>query len=224
MCLAVICNRQKLHFSSRFANSVCCRHLLSCRVSLFKYFCSEKLSLTLTFKFASVTSDVFLLLLMFKIQNLFLSGHSRGSQGWVSWQWRLCWSILHSQPRESLQVLDAGYLHRPGQGSPHSSLLHETSFHQSLQRQHHQILIKEHIFLRSNKSLISATWEAGASQLNLNRIKKNIFTLRINYDVACNMDFHRFPVDEQYCEIKFESFGFTNKQVQDIVTCQLQRS
>ena len=27
------------------------------------------------------------------------------------------------------------------------------------------------------------------------------------------MDFHRFPVDEQYCEVKFESFGFTNKQV-----------
>ena len=23
----------------------------------------------------------------------------------------------------------------------------------------------------------------------------------------------RFPVDEQYCQIKFESFGFTNKQV-----------
>ena len=36
---------------------------------------------------------------------------------------------------------------------------------------------------------------------------------RINYDVACSMDFHRFPVDEQYCEVKFESFGFTNKQV-----------
>ena len=23
----------------------------------------------------------------------------------------------------------------------------------------------------------------------------------------------RFPVDEQYCQVKFESFGFTNKQV-----------
>ena len=39
---------------------------------------------------------------------------------------------------------------------------------------------------------------------------------RINYDVACNMDFHRFPVDEQYCEVKFESFGFTNKQVENL--------
>ena len=27
------------------------------------------------------------------------------------------------------------------------------------------------------------------------------------------MDFHRFPVDEQYCEVKFESFGFSNRQV-----------
>ena len=30
------------------------------------------------------------------------------------------------------------------------------------------------------------------------------------------MDFHRFPVDEQYCEVKFESFGFTNKQVENL--------
>ena len=27
------------------------------------------------------------------------------------------------------------------------------------------------------------------------------------------MDFHKFPVDEQYCEVKFESFGFSNRQV-----------
>ena len=27
------------------------------------------------------------------------------------------------------------------------------------------------------------------------------------------MDFHRYPVDEQTCEIKFESFGYTLKQV-----------
>ena len=49
-----------------------------------------------------------------------------------------------------------------------------------------------------------------------NRLLFTVFSysiFRINYDVACNMDFHRFPVDEQYCEVKFESFGFTNKQV-----------
>jgi len=39
------------------------------------------------------------------------------------------------------------------------------------------------------------------------------YSSRFNFDVACNMDFHRFPVDEQYCQVKFESFGFTNKQI-----------
>ena len=30
------------------------------------------------------------------------------------------------------------------------------------------------------------------------------------------MDFHKFPVDEQYCEVKFESFGFSNRQVETL--------
>ena len=50
------------------------------------------------------------------------------------------------------------------------------------------------------------------NNLHLTIIKRLILT-RINYDVACNMDFHKFPVDEQYCEVKFESFGFSNRQV-----------
>ena len=32
------------------------------------------------------------------------------------------------------------------------------------------------------------------------------------------MDFHKFPVDEQYCEVKFESFGFSSKQVGSSLT------
>ena len=39
------------------------------------------------------------------------------------------------------------------------------------------------------------------------------YSSRVNYDVACGMDFHRFPVDEQKCEIKYESFGYTTRQV-----------
>lgn len=31
----------------------------------------------------------------------------------------------------------------------------------------------------------------------------------MNYDVTCNMDFHNFPVDEQRCDLKFESFSYT---------------
>jgi hypothetical protein len=36
---------------------------------------------------------------------------------------------------------------------------------------------------------------------------------RINFDVACPMDFHRYPMDEQMCEILFESFGYTSNQL-----------
>lgn len=39
------------------------------------------------------------------------------------------------------------------------------------------------------------------------------YSSRVNYDVACGMDFHRFPVDEQKCEIKYESFGYTTRQM-----------
>ena len=36
------------------------------------------------------------------------------------------------------------------------------------------------------------------------------YSSRINYDVACAMDFHRYPNDEQVCDVKFESFGHTS--------------
>ena len=40
------------------------------------------------------------------------------------------------------------------------------------------------------------------------------YTSRINYDVACQMDFHAYPGDRQTCDIKLESFGFTADQIQ----------
>ena len=39
------------------------------------------------------------------------------------------------------------------------------------------------------------------------------YSSRINFDVACSMDFYKFPVDKQLCEIKFESFGHTTNQL-----------
>lgn len=39
------------------------------------------------------------------------------------------------------------------------------------------------------------------------------YSARLNYDVSCNMDFHRYPVDQQTCEIKYESFGYTTDQM-----------
>lgn len=54
---------------------------------------------------------------------------------------------------------------------------------------------------------------------NINERKVNFFCFffryssRVNFDVACTMDFHRFPLDKQNCEIKFESFGYTTDQM-----------
>ena len=35
----------------------------------------------------------------------------------------------------------------------------------------------------------------------------------VNFDVACKMEFHQYPIDMQTCEIKLESFGYTSKQM-----------
>ena len=39
------------------------------------------------------------------------------------------------------------------------------------------------------------------------------YATRVNFDVACNMEFYDYPIDEQICEIKMESFGYTNRQM-----------
>ena len=43
--------------------------------------------------------------------------------------------------------------------------------------------------------------------------KKTFVLFRINFDVACNMDFRNYPADDQSCELKFESFGLQSNQV-----------
>ncbi len=39
------------------------------------------------------------------------------------------------------------------------------------------------------------------------------YAARVNFDVACNMDFRAYPGDRQVCEVKFESFGYTSRQL-----------
>ena len=39
------------------------------------------------------------------------------------------------------------------------------------------------------------------------------YAARVNFDVACNMDFRAYPGDHQVCDIKFESFGYTTQQL-----------
>ena len=43
----------------------------------------------------------------------------------------------------------------------------------------------------------------------------NLICLRINYDVACPMDFRKYPYDTQTCKVKYESCKFWQK----IIVC-----
>ena len=69
------------------------------------------------------------------------------------------------------------------------------------------------VFIDQAKALRVPTYYTKPASLRVYNDSTIGYSSRINYDVACNMDFHRFPVDEQYCEVKFESFGFSSKQV-----------
>jgi len=39
------------------------------------------------------------------------------------------------------------------------------------------------------------------------------YSKRVNFDIACQMKFHKFPKDEQICIIKFESFSYSTDQM-----------
>ena len=69
------------------------------------------------------------------------------------------------------------------------------------------------VFIDQAKSLRVPTYYTKPASLRVYNDSTIRYSSRINYDVACNMDFHRFPVDEQFCQVRFESFGFSNKQV-----------
>ena len=69
------------------------------------------------------------------------------------------------------------------------------------------------VFIDQAKALRIPTYYTKPASLRVYNDSTIRYSSRINYDVACNMDFHKFPVDEQYCEVKFESFGFSSKQV-----------
>ena len=39
------------------------------------------------------------------------------------------------------------------------------------------------------------------------------YNKRLNFDVACPMDFAKYPVDDQTCRIKFESFSYQTSKL-----------
>ena len=69
------------------------------------------------------------------------------------------------------------------------------------------------IFLDRAKDIRVPTYFTKPASLRIYNDSTLRYSSRINFDVACTMDFHRFPVDEQLCEIDFESFGHTSNQL-----------
>ena len=69
------------------------------------------------------------------------------------------------------------------------------------------------IFIDRSKSVRIPTYYVQPASLRIYKDHTLRYSSRLNFDVACSMDFRRFPVDEQLCEVNFESFGHTNKEL-----------
>ena len=70
------------------------------------------------------------------------------------------------------------------------------------------------IFIDQAIKLRTPTYYTKPASLRIYQSRMLRFSKRINFDVACNMNFHRFPVDQQDCVIRFESFDFTRKHME----------
>ncbi|TRY61959.1 hypothetical protein TCAL_10287 [Tigriopus californicus] len=69
------------------------------------------------------------------------------------------------------------------------------------------------IFIDQAKDLREPTFHVLPASLRVHRDSNIRFAARVNFDVACNMDFRNYPGDTQTCDIKFESFGYTTRQL-----------
>ena len=69
------------------------------------------------------------------------------------------------------------------------------------------------IFVDQAKELRIPTYFVRPASIRVYNNSKIRYATRVNFDVACKMEFHQYPTDMQTCEIKLESFGYTNKQM-----------
>ncbi|XP_023323536.1 glycine receptor subunit alpha-4 [Eurytemora carolleeae] len=69
------------------------------------------------------------------------------------------------------------------------------------------------IFLDHAKTIRTPTFFSKPASLRVYNDSTIRYSARINFDVACNMDFRNYPADDQSCELKFQSFGLQRSQV-----------
>lgn len=68
------------------------------------------------------------------------------------------------------------------------------------------------VFLDRGKAIRVPTYIVRPHSLRVYTDSLIRYSSRFNFDVACNMNFHLYPFDEQECEIRFESFNLNSKQ------------
>ncbi len=69
------------------------------------------------------------------------------------------------------------------------------------------------VFVDRAKSLRMPTYLTRPASLRIYSDSTLRYSSRVNFDVACPMDFHRYPVDSQMCEVNLESFGLPSSQL-----------
>ena len=69
------------------------------------------------------------------------------------------------------------------------------------------------IFIDKAKEVRIPSYYVKPASLRIYNDQRLRYSSRINFDIACQMDLHKYPADKQLCEIRFESFGYTNKQL-----------
>ena len=69
------------------------------------------------------------------------------------------------------------------------------------------------IFIDRAKKVRNPAFHQAPASIRVYNDSRFRYSKRINFDVACQMDFRLYPVDKQVCEIKFESFGYTSQDM-----------
>ena len=75
------------------------------------------------------------------------------------------------------------------------------------------LLSNSHLASISRSDLRIPTYFVRPASIRVYNTSRIRYATRVNFDVACNMAFHNYPHDVQTCEIKLESFGYTNRQM-----------
>ena len=69
------------------------------------------------------------------------------------------------------------------------------------------------VFIQRAKEIRAPVYKIPPAYLRIYEHGLMLYSARVNYDLSCPMVFDNYPVDEQVCDIVFESWGHTNDKI-----------